>query len=295
MHSAHGGWRAFSTAAGDFPTHFAIPACACLLVAFGWLAQGHAAEQEPLWSAFFEANDLKPVEMVQVRRLVRPTGKGVWLVFGLRDGLGAKSSASFTPLTVYLKPDSENGGLRRGRVLHLESARGSDPHGTSWRVESTGKYAQVVMPGRRPDAVRGKFDQQRPFLVDGEFDDQTLVSLVELIRKSPDVASLQNGGSAKVKGASPITRARRTSIGVEVTINVDAHTGQFVTLEERNGRLVVVKARFWISSALGRGSSTMKVAHLAAVAWLVLTGRRRGTRCMFQDSTLIRPRPVTHL
>ena len=103
------------------------------------------------------------------------------------------------------------------------------------------------MPGRRPDAVRGKFDQQRPFLVDGEFDDQTLVSLVELIRKSPDVASLQNGGSAKVKGASPITRVSRTSIGVEVTINVDARTGQFVTLEERNGRLVVVKARFWIS------------------------------------------------
>jgi hypothetical protein len=99
--------------------HGARPVCACLLVSLGWLTQGQAAEREQSISVFAEAKDLAPAEMVRLRPLVRPTGKEAWLIYGLRDGFGADSTPSPTQLTVYLKPDRENGGLRRGRVLYL--------------------------------------------------------------------------------------------------------------------------------------------------------------------------------
>jgi hypothetical protein len=114
-------------------------------------------------------------------------------------------------------------------------------------IESVAKYAHVVVLGRRPDEVNGKWDQHRPFVVDGEFDDATLFRLVALIRSSPTGAPLPNGeATAKINGSLAISRVRRTDSGLEVTLNRDAYHGEYVTLEERNGRLVIVKHGFWI-------------------------------------------------
>lgn len=52
--------------------------------------------------------------------------------------------------------------------------------------------------------------------------------------------------AAKIDGSLAMSRVRRTDGGVEVTLNRDGYHGEYVTLEERNGRLVIVKHSFWI-------------------------------------------------
>ena len=72
----------------------------CALVAIGWLLPGQAAEREPVLGVFIDGKDLTPDEMVQVRRLIQPTGKAPWLIYGFRSGPGglttpdARSSGS---------------------------------------------------------------------------------------------------------------------------------------------------------------------------------------------------------
>jgi hypothetical protein len=94
--------------------------------------------------------------------------------------------------------------------------------------------------------VHGRTDQHGPFVLDGEFDDETLLRVVALIRSSPAGPPLSNGEANKINGSLRISRVRRTDSGLEVTLNRDAYHGEYVTLEDRNGRFVVVKHRTWI-------------------------------------------------
>jgi hypothetical protein len=215
-----------------------------LLMALGWLSQRRAAECQAVEGVSIEEKDLTPAEMAQVRRLVRPIGKEPWLIYGFRYGPGRKSRPRPTQVTVYLQPDVEHGRLRRGRVLHVEVGGTQQ---ASARIESTGKYAHVVVLGRRPDEGRGKWDPHRPFLVEGDFDDQTLLKVVARIRQSHDRPPPLNGSPARLDGLLPISRVRRIDNRVEVTLNVDETHGEGLTLEERNGRLVIVKHGFWIA------------------------------------------------
>jgi len=142
----------------------------CAVVIVGWPSSSHEAGREPVQGVSIEAKDLTPAEMAQVRRLVRPTGKEPWLIYGFRYGLGAKSIPRRTLLALYLQPDVERGRLRRGRVLHAEiSAPPLEGQKASPGIQFTGKYVQIVAIGRRPEEVNGKWDLNRPFLVDGEF------------------------------------------------------------------------------------------------------------------------------
>jgi hypothetical protein len=228
-----------------------VPVPCYALVAVGWLSPGYSPERPwPPQEGFIEAKHLTAADMEQVRQLVRPSGRKPWLISGFRRDLRAKSTPRRTWLGVYLQPDVESGRLRRGRVLYLEiSAPTGVGKKASGRIESTAKYAQVVVPGGRPDEGKRKWDLQRPFLVDGEFDDETLFGLVELIRSNPEVPPQPNGApSVRVRGSLPISRVRRTENGVEVTLEGDDAHGWFVNLRERNGRLVIVRRRAWIAS-----------------------------------------------
>ena len=228
-----------------------VPMLGYALVAVGCLLPGYSPERPwPPQEVFIEAKHLTPDEMEQVRRLVRQAGRKSWLISGFRRDLRAESTPRRMWLGVYLQPDVENGRLRRGRVLYLELSTPTGPgKKVTGRIESTAKYAQVVVPGGRPDEGKRKWDLQRPFLVDGEFDDEMLFGLVELIRSNPEVSPQPNGApSVRVRGSLPISRVRRTENGVEVTLEVDDAHGWFVNLKERNGRLVIVRHAAWIAS-----------------------------------------------
>ena len=248
MHSAHSEYRTFSAGAEDLRAKRGVRTFACMLIATASLSLGHAAEREQVQGVSIEATDLTRAEMMEVRLLARAAGKEPWLIYGFRYGLGAKSTPRRTHLAIYLQPDVKNGRLRRGRLLQVEIPGPAEARRqASPRVQSTDKYAHVVVLGRRPDEVNGKWDVHRPFVVDGELDDETLFGLVAFIRRSPEGPPLPNREpAAKINGLLAISRIRRIENGVEVTLNRDGYHGESVTIEERNGRFVIVKHGTWI-------------------------------------------------
>ena len=214
------------------------------LLLAGFISLGLASRPEPAPGTFIESKDLTRAEMTQVLRLLRPTAREPWFIYGFRYESTAR--AKQTRLSVYLQPDLENGPMRRGRMLVLDLFSPS-VGGRSSRIVSTSQYAHIVAAGRRRDDVSGRWDVHRPFVVDGDFSDRTILNIVALIRRSPDGPRLPNGDpAAKVNGSLPISRIRRTEDGIEVTLNRDAYQGEYVTLQDRNGRLVVVKHTMWI-------------------------------------------------
>ena len=170
-----------------------IAACACILITLGCPPPGEGRAREPLPGVFIEARDLTRAEMTEVRRLAGTTGRAPWLIYGFRFGPGPKSAPRRTRIEIYLQPDVENSRLRRGRVLHAEFSPAGGGRTVSARLESTSRYAHVVVLGRAPDEVRGKWDPHRPFIVDGDFDDETLFRLVALVRRSPEGPRLPSG------------------------------------------------------------------------------------------------------
>jgi hypothetical protein len=217
------------------------------ILSVGALSPAHATEVQLPGRVYIEAKDLSPADMVQVRGFTRPTGKKPWWIYGFRYEPRGSTYAR-TQLWIYLQPDEENGRVRRGRAMRVEIAASSSARARMpSRVESTWKYAQVAEIGRRPDELKGRSDLQRPFLLDGEFNDQTLVNVVTFIRSSPESEPRRNGAwPARVNGSLPITYVRRSGERIEVTLNVDDFHGESVTLEERNGRLVIVKHGMFI-------------------------------------------------
>jgi hypothetical protein len=71
--------------------------------------------------------------------------------------------------------------------------------------------------------------------------------LVALIRRSPNGPPLTNSGAAaRINPSLAISRVRRTDNKVEVTLNRDEYHGEYVTLEMRGNRLVIVQRGLWI-------------------------------------------------
>jgi len=200
---------------------------------------------------FIDTKDVTRAEMAELRRLAQSTGRNVWLVYGFRDGLGAPSEVRHTRFQVYLEPEVENTTLHRGRMLLVDeptparSERATD----GWRVDSTGKYVQVIDPQRHQQRLIGRWDIQRAFPVHGEFSDNTLLELVALIRSNARGPNFGKGEVPdRVDGSLPITQVRRTNSRIEVVLTTaGGGQGEFVTLEERDGGLVVVKVRLWIA------------------------------------------------
>ncbi len=246
MHSESNGCQAFIR----IRAKFAIPAFACLVTTVGLPSLQAAAERQPLEGVFIEAKDLTSDEMFEVQRLSRQAGKDPWLIFGFRYGRGPESTPRRTQISIYLQPDVEKAQLRRGRLLDVEmSATSSATRQASGRVQSVKKYAQVIVFSGRPPEVKGRLDAHRPFVVDGEFDDQTLLRVVALIRRSPPGPPLPNGlpSNTGVNGSLQIFSVRRLDSRIEVTLMSGDWQGESVTLENRNGELVIVRHGIWIA------------------------------------------------
>ena len=115
-------------------------------------------------------------------------GRAVWVIEGRPRGF-ERSNSWYA--VAYLTPDQIRADIRRGRLAVLK-AEMTSPEAYDgpkrWEVVSMGDYAQVPLSAAKADAIAGGRDLNRPFKVVGAVDDESLVTIVSLIRTGPSIA-----------------------------------------------------------------------------------------------------------
>jgi hypothetical protein len=156
-------------------------------------------------------------------------------------------------IDAYLEPDVTGVTIRRGRVVYLESAI---VNGTAvrWRVRAgNSQYAQVVRESNRSRGPVHDRSIERPFIVDGQFSDQELISLVSFVRGSPEQErKLDPDGTIRmafpsVDGTMPITEVRRENSDVIVVLQSSTRSGQTATLTRNRSTWKLVSVSGWLA------------------------------------------------
>jgi hypothetical protein len=98
----------------------------------------------------------------------------------------------------------------------------------------------VPISGRQAGDI-GADSQNWPFTVEGEIDDQALISLVELIKSQPPVPDEQHP-VARV----PIESIAGNNDGVVVTMRTGDDQGQEVWFVRQNRKWVITKSFIWM-------------------------------------------------
>jgi len=140
------------------------------------LTATHAAGQATAFTlSRFGRHSVSDAEVAQIAELVISTGRRPWLLHSPISLEGDVRRAS-----LFLEPDVPSQRVQRGRMLRLV-AEGPRfvPARSPWRIQESGLYAHIPVAGQRPDEVRGDDDLAWPFVLQGEFDDDTLISVVE--------------------------------------------------------------------------------------------------------------------
>lgn len=201
---------------------------------------GVAADQvkEPPFNRFgYVGRDLSERELTQIANFANAAGKPAWLVLGF-----ASMDAGVTPLTVYLQPDATTERLRRGRILRLvrENAPGASQR-SDWRVKGTATYAYVPLAGL-PQEISDERDLGWPFVVDGEIDDETLISLVTFVRSRPQLPGVREGLAPREVPSAPLSGVWRLSDHFYVGLRLRGDAETFgVALIRKDGQWVILK------------------------------------------------------
>jgi hypothetical protein len=220
-----------------------------LLVVVGFLvaSPGLRAQQVPRLGTIGERLTNRDVE--EIAALAKATVSSIYLLAGDRSQVLPETWL----VEVYLAPTPDRGRVRRGPVVNVSKVV-EEGSLTAWRVDGETRYAQVAAPGRRfPTALTSR-DNDRPFLLEGEFTDDELVSIVSFIRSSPEQPSKKApngtiyGLGLPVEGALPIGTIRRTGKAeVMVILAASQRHGQTVSLRRSRDRWLIVEVVFWIA------------------------------------------------
>lgn len=185
------------------------------------------------------AEALTGAEVVQITDVAVSAGSRPWLVLGQRSMTTGREHAS-----LYLEPHVIGERVQRGQMLRLV-ADGPPvvPVRSAWRVQESRRYAYVPATGRQPKDISSEGDIDWPFTVEGEFDDDTLFSIVEFIRSSPRVP--MPAFAQQVSGA-PISVIARLDDGILVAQRTSEWTGDRFWLNRKNGQWVITRSESWI-------------------------------------------------
>jgi len=157
-------------------------------------------------------------------------------------------------VSIYLPADRQTERLRRGRVVKCLSVPPQNAkHGRERRLSGPpGSYAQVSIPDRHFTAqLLDPSGIELPFILEGEFADDDLVSLVDFIRSSPAFVpeSARSHDSEKmvppvrVDGRYPIVAIVRKPDGTfEVGTGSRPGAGQHIAVRRIGSRWVVIEA-----------------------------------------------------
>jgi hypothetical protein len=104
------------------------------------------------------------------------------------------------------------------------------PVRSAWRVDESRRYVYISTRGRPPKDISSESDVDWPFTVEGEFDDDTLISIVDFIRSKPGIPV--PAFRKEVIGA-PISFIARRDDAIYVALRTGEFTGDEVWLPER--------------------------------------------------------------
>ena len=182
---------------------------------------------------------LTEADITHITSLAKTYGKSPRLVLG-----ESSMVRGLAVIRVFLEPDAADTPVQRGTMLRLETETPPKvPEGSVWRVTVTQSFACIAAPGRRHFEISSAQDIGWPFLVDGQFDDETLLSLVAFIRTRPRFSETPEG--VAMSGA-PISSIVRRNNEVVVTTRTGELQGERVTLVRRGAQWVMTRFNLWI-------------------------------------------------
>ena len=184
---------------------------------------------------------ISDAEVTQITDLLSGTGKRPWLL---------RAASWFGPespvVNVFLAPDVVGSQLLRGRmVVIVADDQPRVPVRSAWRIREAHSYACVPVNGRQPGDIRSQDDLGWPFIVQGEFDDDTLVSIVAFMRSGPEIPDVPKGRQPREVSVTQFGSVARQADAFLVTMQ---HGGTFqrVSLVRKGGRWIITNFEWWI-------------------------------------------------
>jgi hypothetical protein len=192
--------------------------------------------QAPFTLKRFGRAPVSDAEVAQIAELASSAGKRLWL---LRTPNTIMMSERVSYL--FLEPDVFGKQVLRGRVLRLRADEPPNlPIRSPWTIRESQSYACVPIAGRQLGEIEGEHDLDWPFVMRGEFDDDTLISIVEFIRSEPPIpvpAFLNN------VPAEPIGGIARDGDAIVVSLRPrEEAMGHAVWLVRKDGRWVITRS-----------------------------------------------------
>jgi hypothetical protein len=182
---------------------------------------------------------ISDAEVEQITDLLNGFGKRPWLLHG--------ASPVLSQASVYLAPDVAGSQILRGRmVVVVAGDQPRVPVRSAWRIRDSHAYVCVPAPGRQPGDIQSRYDLGWPFIVDGDFDDDTLISLVAFMRSGPEIPDVPKGRQPREVSVGPIRIVARQGDAILVTVEPSELTFQRVSLVRKAGRWVVTNFEWWI-------------------------------------------------
>jgi hypothetical protein len=191
----------------------------------------------------------------QMTRIALKAGAKPWVVVGSSPGRWMRLAPHWD-VRIYLQPDRNTGGVRRGRMQDVTAvlpAVAAYTASKSWQIESSHEWAQVPLREENADELVNNRDPNRPFLVEGALSDQDLKSIVSIVRANPTGPAFRAVPPQliQVEGTWPF---RSVQLRSDSTVSVfllgtdpDEMSGQSLVLRKVGNAWVVSAVSEWVA------------------------------------------------
>jgi hypothetical protein len=208
---------------------------AFILIVLGLSVTSVAGQAPDFTLKLFGSVPVSDAEVAQITELAGSTARRSWLIRTLNPVMGSPC------LYLFLEPDTFGKRVLRGRVLNFVANEPSGvPIRSSWKIVESHSYAYIPTTGRRQGQIGHEDDLDWPFRVRGEFDDDTLISIVEFIRSQPPIPV-----PAFLKSVPPVPIAGIARGDDAIVVGLrprEEAMGHTVWLVRKDGRWVITRS-----------------------------------------------------